>query len=323
MLLCNVLQDAAGVDHDVGSMSNGKLATDEASVQDQALAASEQQANSVHDASVSDRTHQDVVNGDQENHSSNATQPASDSAGPLATDAPHPSKSSRKKVEVMDVQTAKAILAEPFDEEAERDRPIPALFKEHPDGSLAPLDGILSVFLTSTTLDLIKCSHLAGQDVAQGTAAPVSKEVIIGDIQFRGAISDFYAFKAAIIDGDLEELLLRVNANDVYGDGNNFELVVSKAASDVSGKVTEELERRKLRDERIARRALAERSLPLSARDLKVCASLPFAVCAQQLIQAAFSCETCCFWYTELPQNMFTVATCHALAVNGPLSMVV
>lgn len=258
------------MDHEAGSMSNGKLSADEAGMQEQVLAPSEQKNHSSHNVSVSDGSNQDVMNGDQENHPSNATRPASDAAGPPATDAPKPSRSSRKKVEVMDIQTAKAVLAEPFDEEAEADRPVPALFKQHPDGSVAPLDGILSIFLTSTTLELIKCSHVAGQEVAHGTVAPVSKEVIIGDVQFRGAISDFYAFKAAVVDGDLEELLLRVNATDMYGDGNNFELVVSKAASDVSGKVAEELERRKLRDERVARRALAERSLPLSARDLKV-----------------------------------------------------
>ena len=147
---------------------------------------------------------------------------------------------------------------------------MPALTKQHADGSPAPLDGIISVFLTSTTLDLVKCSHLSGHQVPHGTTAPIAKDVIVGDIQFRGAISDFYAFKAAIVEGDLEELLLRVNASDIYGDGNNFEVVVSQAAADVSKNVSEELERRRLRDERIARRRLAERSLPMSARDIKV-----------------------------------------------------
>jgi hypothetical protein len=181
-------------------------------------------------------------------------------------DAPKP----RKKAELMDVDTARAVLAEPFDEAAEVDRPIPNLFDVREDGSKAPLDGVLSIFITGTSLELLKCSELAGTEVPHGATAELSKETILGDVQFRGAISDFYAYKAQITDADLDPLVLRVNATDMYGDGNNFELVVAKAALDVGKVVDEELQRRNIRDEKIARRRLAERSLPLSARDIKV-----------------------------------------------------
>ncbi len=40
--------------------------------------------------------------------------------------------------------------------------------------------------------------------------------------QFRGAISDFHAFKARIVDADCDVLLVRANDDDVYGDGNNL-----------------------------------------------------------------------------------------------------
>lgn len=251
-------------------MSSAEPPTEAGASQQQLAEALEVDSTNVEAALDSDTTTSNVADCNQENQSNNQPQPESNAA-PATKAAERPSKGRRKR-EVMDVKTAKAILAEPFDEAAEADRPIPALFKESPDGSAAPLDGIVSLFLTSTTLDLVKCSRVAGQGVAHGVVAAVSKDVILGDIQFRGAISDFYAYKAAIVEGDLDELLLRVNADDVYGDGNNFELVVSKAAADVSGHVAAELERRRLRDERIARRQLAERSLPMSARDLKVTA---------------------------------------------------
>lgn len=52
----------------------------------------------------------------------------------------------------------------------------------------------------------------------------VPKEKLLGDIQFRGAISDFHAIKPQIADADYDPLLIRYNDNDIYGDGNNFEV---------------------------------------------------------------------------------------------------
>ena len=50
----------------------------------------------------------------------------------------------------------------------------------------------------------------------------VEKEVILHDIQFRGAISDFHASKKGIQKADYDSLLVRYNEEDIYGDGNNF-----------------------------------------------------------------------------------------------------
>ena len=60
----------------------------------------------------------------------------------------------------------------------------------------------------------------------------VSKETLLGDIQYRGAISDFTIVKKQISKADYDELLIRYNEEDVYGDGNNFELAVTKAAAE-------------------------------------------------------------------------------------------
>jgi dynein intermediate chain 3, axonemal len=209
---------------------------------------------------------------------------------------PDPPKQ-RKKMELMDVETARAVLAEPFDEAAEADRPIPDLYTRLEDGSKAPLPGVLSLFLTSTSLELLKCPELVGTTVPHGTSAKLSKDVILGDVQFRGAISDFYQFRQQISEADAETLVLRANATDVYGDGNNFELLLSSNALEVGKKVQRELQRRLLRDEKIARRRIAEKSLPMSARDIKV--ATPRLACFhciqihQQIMEICVRCYVC------------------------------
>lgn len=187
------------------------------------------------------------------------------------SDAPPDPPKRRQKMVMMDVDTARAVLAEPFDEAAEADQPIPDLFTRLDDGTKAPLPGVMSLFITSTSLELLKCPELAGTTVPHGTSAQMSKDVIMGDIQFRGAISDFYAFKQQISEADAEILVLRVNAADAYGDGNNFELILSNHALEVGKSVEQEFQRRALRDEKIARRRIALKSMPLSAREIKVC----------------------------------------------------
>lgn len=52
----------------------------------------------------------------------------------------------------------------------------------------------------------------------------VSKEKLVKDMQFRGAISDFHPIKEHIMKSDYDPLLLRTNEDDLYGDGNNFEV---------------------------------------------------------------------------------------------------
>lgn len=167
----------------------------------------------------------------------------------------------RRRVQLLDVEQARAILAEPFDEEAERDREIPASYvtDEH-TGARTPLPGVASLFLTATTLQLIGCAALdavTGSDVAE-----VTQEKLLADIQFRGVISDFHACRPAIAAADCEPLLLRANPGDVYGDGNNFDLVTTAAAKARLTAGDAELQRRRERDERVALRKLAARSLP-------------------------------------------------------------
>ena len=54
----------------------------------------------------------------------------------------------------------------------------------------------------------------------------VSKEKLTKDMQFRGAISDFHPIKEHILNSDYDPLLLRANPDDLYGDGNNFEVSI-------------------------------------------------------------------------------------------------
>lgn len=53
----------------------------------------------------------------------------------------------------------------------------------------------------------------------------VIKEKLVKDMQFRGAISDFHPIKEHIMKSDYDPLLLRTNEDDLYGDGNNFEVL--------------------------------------------------------------------------------------------------
>ena len=53
----------------------------------------------------------------------------------------------------------------------------------------------------------------------------VAKELITGDIQFRGALSCFEPARSAIEAADYDPILLRYNPDDTYGDGANFEHV--------------------------------------------------------------------------------------------------
>jgi hypothetical protein len=62
--------------------------------------------------------------------------------------------------------------------------------------------------------------------------ATVPREKLLADVQFQGAISDFHCVKDALKTADYDEVLLRVNDADMFGDGNNFEVAVTKAAAD-------------------------------------------------------------------------------------------
>jgi hypothetical protein len=59
---------------------------------------------------------------------------------------------------------------------------------------------------------------------APGALYTVSRDAVLKDVQFRGAISDFHVLKAVLLTADYDPLVLRSNPEDVYGDGNNFEV---------------------------------------------------------------------------------------------------
>jgi hypothetical protein len=60
----------------------------------------------------------------------------------------------------------------------------------------------------------------------------VAREKLLADVQFQGAISDFHCIKDALKAADYDEVLLRVNDDDIFGDGNNFEVAVTQAAAE-------------------------------------------------------------------------------------------
>eukprot|EP00775_Hariotina_reticulata_P012026 gene12026-12171_t len=106
--------------------------------------------------------------------------------------------------------------------------PLPFALDSH--GNKQPLPGSKSIFLRSGTIEAMGLSGL-GRHAAVLMLA-VSRDKILADIQFQGAISDFHPIKDAIKAADYQELLLRVNEEDVFGDGNNFEVAVSRATAD-------------------------------------------------------------------------------------------
>ena len=72
-------------------------------------------------------------------------------------------------------------------------------------------------------MDIVALKELT-EDLRTPQMKYVPKEKILKDIQFRGAISDFHPIKDKIQAADYDPLLFRSNVDDVYGDGNNFEV---------------------------------------------------------------------------------------------------
>jgi hypothetical protein len=68
---------------------------------------------------------------------------------------------------------------------------------------------------------------------------------------------------------DYDTLLIRFNEDDLYGDGNNYELALTKEAGDVWRGIGEEAERRARLMELEAAHAAAERAKPRSKRVYK------------------------------------------------------
>ncbi|KAG1670681.1 hypothetical protein FOA52_010956 [Chlamydomonas sp. UWO 241] len=124
--------------------------------------------------------------------------------------------------------------------------PLPTPYGTAEDGKVVPLPGVESVFLTGTTVELVGLSHLGAGAGKEGHLVDyIAKDKILGDIQFRGAISDFYVIKQKIIDADYDPLLVKINEDDVYGDGNNWQIVLADAAAKTWAYIEDEAMRRK------------------------------------------------------------------------------
>ncbi|GMH45419.1 hypothetical protein BSKO_13376 [Bryopsis sp. KO-2023] len=143
---------------------------------------------------------------------------------------------------------------------------IPLPYAHDEEGKIIPLPGVESVFLTGTTVEIVGLQEIAEEGDDKPRATHVAKEVILNDIQFRGAISDFHPYKAAISNADYDPLLFRYNAEDIYDDGNNFEVAVTKSAADTWQFIEDEAERIRKEAEEEAARAAAEKALPRSKR---------------------------------------------------------
>ncbi|KAL3133575.1 hypothetical protein ABBQ38_007422 [Trebouxia sp. C0009 RCD-2024] len=94
----------------------------------------------------------------------------------------------------------------------------------------------------------------------------VSKEKLLKDMQFRGAISDFHPIKEHIVNADYDPLLLRSNNDDLYGDGNNYELATSRTAAEIWEFIDAETERREQQAESAAVEQKGAKALPPSKR---------------------------------------------------------
>lgn len=97
----------------------------------------------------------------------------------------------------------------------------------------------------------------------------VPKEKLLGDVQFRGAISDFHPFKQKLMGADYDPLIFRINEDDIYGDGNNFEVAVSQSAADAWAFIEVERQRREHLLKLEAAHVAAEKRKPKSKRVIK------------------------------------------------------
>lgn len=156
---------------------------------------------------------------------------------------------------------------------SEGDLPLPYALNE--EGKPIPLPGVESIFCTASTLEILGLTALGttvpgeyGPEVVK--QLPVSKEVLLHDIQFRGAISDLAIIKQKIIDADYDPVVLRLNADDVYGDGNNIEVVCVKAAIEVWEAIDLEILKRRLWAATADQRMAAEKAAARVAKKLRL-----------------------------------------------------
>lgn len=93
----------------------------------------------------------------------------------------------------------------------------------------------MSVRLAGNTVEAMGLNTLATPAAEGGQQlGTVPKEKLLADIQFQGAISDWHPIKAKIVAADYDPLVVRLNEDDRYGDGNNFEVRVLALPVDAS-----------------------------------------------------------------------------------------
>uniref|UniRef100_A0A7S0R4E4 WD repeat-containing protein 63 n=1 Tax=Pyramimonas obovata TaxID=1411642 RepID=A0A7S0R4E4_9CHLO len=112
-------------------------------------------------------------------------------------------------------------------------------------GPMVPEPGVESIFLTGTTLKLVGIEDM-GKNLLM---KHVETATLLHDIQFRGAISDFHPIKTKIQKCDYDPILVRYNEDDIYGDQNNFEIVLLKETADKWLAAEEEAKRRAAEEE--------------------------------------------------------------------------
>lgn len=179
--------------------------------------------------------------------------------------------------------------------------PLPEPFARSEEGRPIPLPGVESLFLTGTTAELVGLVPKPAPDAAAAPAADagaaaegaaaaggsgaaavpasppgplglilIPKEVLLEDMRFRGAISDFHIIKQRVMDADYDTLVFRANDDDVYGDGNNWMVALTREAADVWRGIEDEAARRLELAALEAAHAAAEKAKPRSQRVRKV-----------------------------------------------------
>ena len=142
---------------------------------------------------------------------------------------------------------------------------IPLSYVENEEGSVTPLPGVLSIFVTDTTKKIVNIDSIGPEK----PMLTVEKAVIVEDIRFRGVISDFGPIKKEIESSKLESFILRHNEDDIYGDGNNLEVCVSEEAAKIWAEVLDATERKANLVKAIAEREARDKAMGKSKRKKK------------------------------------------------------
>ncbi|MEW5301410.1 MAG: hypothetical protein WDW36_004270 [Sanguina aurantia] len=161
--------------------------------------------------------------------------------------------------------------------------PLPYCMDEA-TGKPEPLPGVICVFMTSTTVDMLGISFDDTAAIAAAAAAAaadpnaevappkrllythLTKEKVLSDIQFRGAISDLHPFKPRVVESELDVFMVRQNEDDIYGDGSNYEVALSRSAAEAWRLIEGEATRRVAQTAMEEHRAAVEGGMPKGRR---------------------------------------------------------